>query len=219
MADSINLQTKGLFMRTRNVSARLAICMAVLSLLCIGCVRTGGLHENVSGDDINETYARIAEQFMKTIMDRDIKGFLDLTTLPVPRTRAVLEVEFKNKESGLYNFLFGRKQSFRAYMKKARALDYVIIEYPDRPGYWKGNEFEIIFYDRGKIKSLKGLELEELRELGYDYEIFVFFFFQPAEEHEPPDNVKGQWTMDFTMSHGYFWSKSEEDLKELYPIR
>jgi len=105
-------------------------------------------------------------------------------------------------------------------MRKARILGYEIIDYPNMPDYEITNEvnlIDIIFYDKSKIKSIRGLKVEELKRLWSDEEVMIFTFMEPVSGHEPLGHIEGQWYMDFT-GHPFIWSLFEEDLKRIYPF-
>jgi len=193
-----------------------SICVILLCLFLNGCFYS----EDESNVDIEYSISRnqaiITNQLVNVIKSKDTKSMLKFIA---SEDRVELEAVFNDKESPLYKVFFGMEQSFYIFMQKAQDLDYQIVAYSDRPNDVIINAFDVLFYDKGKINSLKGLKLAELRELGYDKKILVFFLSQPASGHKPAGHFKEQWYMDITGHGSYFLNADDEYLNDYYPIK
>lgn len=206
-------------MGNKIVSTLLAFSV-ILAISChMGCVKATVEDKGFNNNTSYMAYAQIAEKIAQIIKAKDENGLLDFIAPPGTEGRGEIEAAFNNKNStGLYSRFFGKRQSVRSFMQDASDLRYEIIEYPDGLDEYLSKAIEIIYYDKKQIKILKGLHLQEVKQLVYDNKAITFSLFQPASKYGPPSYSKKHWYLDIT-GHGLMWKKNEEELSEVFPLR
>lgn len=160
--------------------------------------------------DTNELNNKVIEGFISIIKDNDAGMFFDYLWRTDPELFDRLEAGIMNQSSPTYNMFFGSEKSFYVFFNNARKLDYVIINYPEYSNDNIVNAFEVIFYDKSEIQSLRGLDIDEFYRLREEFKLISIKHFQYDGSE--------QWHHDYTGENGLD-ALSDDELKKMFPIK